>query len=211
MASFNRPGGNATGVRNYNKEIISKRLELLRELVLPNETSDEGTLAPTRFAYLMNDDDTGLDDQKAQIQGVRDTARALGLVIYSARKKRDIEPAFAAIFEQGIKALLVDSDPLFNRQRELIVALAARHFLPTGYRNREFVDAGGLMSYGPSLPESWRQIGQYAGRILKGARPEELPVQLQNKYELVINLKAAKALGLTSPPLLRAMADEVIE
>jgi putative ABC transport system substrate-binding protein len=211
VASFNHPGSNATGVRNYNKEIISKRLELLRELVSPNEKSEEATLAPSRIAFLMNDDDTGLEDQKAQIQGVRDTARMLGLVIYSARRERDIEPAFAAIFDQEIKALLVDSDPLFNRQRELIVALAARYSLPTGYRNREFVDAGGLMSYGPSLPESWRQIGQYAGRILKGARPEELPVQLQNKYELVINLKAAKALGLTSPPLLRAMADEVIE
>jgi putative ABC transport system substrate-binding protein len=211
VASFNRPGGNATGVRNYNKEIISKRLELLRDLVSPNDASKEAAPGSPRIAYLMNDDDTGLEDQRAQIEGVRDTARTLGLAIYYARKERDIEPAFTAMLEHGIKALLVDSDPLFNRKRNMIVELAARYALPTGYRNREFVDAGGLMSYGPSLPESWRQIGQYAGRILKGARPEELPVQLQNKYELVINMKTAKALGLTSPSLLRAMADEVIE
>jgi putative tryptophan/tyrosine transport system substrate-binding protein len=211
VTSFNRPGANATGVRIFNKEIISKRLELLQELVTSKEAAEDATLAPSKIGFLMNDDVTGLEDQRAQIQGVRDTAKALGLVIYSARSAPEIEPAFASMSAHQIKALLVDSDPLFNRQRALLVALAARYGLPAGYRNREFVDAGGLMSYGPSLPESWRQIGQYAGRILKGARPEELPVQLQNKYELVINMKTANALGLSSTPLLRALADEVIE
>jgi putative tryptophan/tyrosine transport system substrate-binding protein len=212
VTSFNRPGGNATGVRIYNKEIISKRLELLQELVTSKQAPEDEILAPSKIGYLINDDVTGvLEDQRAQIQGVRDTAKAFGLVIYSARSAPEIELAFASMSAHQIKALLVDSDPLFNRQRALIVALAARYGLPVGYRNREFVEAGGLMSYGPSLPESWRQIGQYAGRILKGARPEELPVQLQNKYELVINMKTANALGLSSTPLLRALADEVIE
>jgi len=109
--------------------------------------------------------------------------------------------------QQQIKGLLVDSDPLFIRQRALIVDLAARYAIPVGYRNREFVEAGGLMSYGPSLPESWRQIGQYAGRILDGAKPEDLPVMMPRKYELVVNRKTAKALGLS---LKRVLPDEVI-
>jgi putative ABC transport system substrate-binding protein len=112
---------------------------------------------------------------------------------------------------QQTEALLVASDPLFGHQRALIVALAARYALPAGYSRREFVDAGGLMSYGPSLTDAWRQIGEYAGRILKGARPNELPVKLQNRYELVINMKTTAALGLTCPPLLHALADEVVE
>ena len=110
--------------------------------------------------------------------------------------------------QQNIKALLVDSDPLFIRQRALIASLATRYALPAGYRNREFVEAGGLMSYGPSLPESWRQIGEYAGRILNGAKPEDLPVMLARKYELIVNRQAAKALGLSFK---RVLVDEIIE
>jgi putative ABC transport system substrate-binding protein len=211
VASFNRPSGNATGVRHYNKEIISKRLELLKIVIPTKENSRDPAPAARKIAYLINDDDTGLEDQRAQIQGVKDTAKALGLVIHYARRASDIEPEFSSLAEQQFDALLVDSDPLFIRQRAVIVKLAAHYRLPTGYRNREFTDAGGLMSYGPSLPESWRQIGEYAGRILKGARPEALPVQLQNKYELVINMKTAKELGLSIPPLMHALADEVIE
>jgi putative tryptophan/tyrosine transport system substrate-binding protein len=207
VASFNRPGSNATGIRHYNKEIISKRLELLKELVVPQDPAP----AALKIAFLINDDATGLEDQRAQIQGVKDTAEGLGLVMHYARGRSDIEAAFASMAQEQVTALLVDSDPLFIRQRGLIVELAARYGLPTGYRNREFVDAGGLMSYGPSLPESWRQIGEYAGRILNGSRPEELPVQLQNKYELVINMKTAKSLGLVSSALLYAIADQVID
>jgi ABC-type uncharacterized transport system substrate-binding protein len=194
VASFNRPGSNATGIRHYNKEIISKRLELLKELVVPQDPAP----AALKIAFLINDDATGLEDQRAQIQGVKDTAEGLGLVMHYARGRSDIEVAFASMAQEQVRALLV-------------VELAARYGLPTGYRNREFVDAGGLMSYGPSLPESWRQIGEYAGRILNGSRPQELPVQLQNKYELVINMKTAKSLGLVSSALLYAIADQVID
>jgi putative ABC transport system substrate-binding protein len=202
VASFNRPGGNATGLTLVTTELISKRLDWLRQL-LPTAT---------KIAYLMNDDSTGLGpSEKEQIEGEKGIANKLGLVIQFARTESDIEAAFASLSRQQVEALLVASDPFFGRQRAQIVALAARYALPAGYSRREFADAGGLMSYGPSLSEAWRQIGQYAGRILNGARPEALPVQLQNKYELVINMKTAKALGLTSPPLLRALADEVID
>jgi putative ABC transport system substrate-binding protein len=161
---------------------------------------------------LFNDDVTGLGpSEKEQIEADKLTAVKLGLFIHYARNESDIETAFSAMTQQQIGALLVASDPLFGRQLRLIVALAARHALPAGYSRREFIDTGGLMSYGPSITEAWRQIGEYAGRILKGARPEELPVQLQNKYELVINIKTARALRLSVPPLLRAIADEVIE
>jgi putative ABC transport system substrate-binding protein len=202
VSSFNRPGGNATGVTLLTAELLSKRLELLKQL-LPKVT---------KIAYLFNDVDTGLGaSEKTQIDDAREAADKFALDIRFARNDSDIETAFAAMTEQQIDAVLVASDPLFGRRRELLVALAARHALPTGYSRREFTDAGGLMSYGPSITEAWRQIGEYAGRILKGARPEELPVQLENKYELVINAKTARMLGLSLPPLLRAIADEVIE
>jgi putative ABC transport system substrate-binding protein len=202
VASFNRPGGNATGLTLVTTELLSKRLDWLQQL-LPTAT---------KIAYLMNDDSTGLGtSEKEQIEAERGIAGKLGLVIEYARTESDIEVAFASMARQQIEALLVASDPFFGRQRAQIVTLAARYTLPAGYSRREFADAGGLMSYGPSLSEAWRQIGQYAGRILNGVRPEALPVQLQNKYELVINMKTAKALGLTSPPLLRALADDVIE
>jgi putative ABC transport system substrate-binding protein len=202
VSGLSRPGGNATGIANYNIELIPKRLELLKQMLSRNVT---------KLAYLMNDDVTGIEDQRLQIKEEQEIAGSLGLSLYFARKENDIEQAFCLMAEQGTEALLVASDPLFIRQRARLVALAAQYSLPAAYRNREFADAGGLMSYGASLPDLWRQIGRYAGRILKGARPEELPVQLPSKFELVINMKTARALGLTVPPLLRAIADEVID
>ena len=166
----------------------------------------------SKVAYLQNDDTTGLGpSEKMQFDTETQIAVDLGLIVHYARSENDIETAFASMAQQQTEALLVASDPFFGHHRTLIVSLAARYALPAGYSRREFADAGGLMSYGPSLSEAWRQIGQYAGRILDGARPETLPVQLQNKYELVINMKTAKALGLTTSPLLHALADDVIE
>jgi putative ABC transport system substrate-binding protein len=204
VTSLNHPGGNATGLSNYNIEMMSKRLELLRGLVV----SQPEAAPPPRIACLLNDDETGLEGERLQIQEVKDMARRLGLVMYSARFEEAIEAAFASMSQQHVSALLVEPDPLFTRQRGLIVELAARYGLPACYRNREFVEAGGLMSYGPSLPESWRQIGQYAGRILDGAKPEDLPVMLPRKYELVFNKTTAKMLGLS---LKRTLADAVID
>ena len=201
VKSYSRPGGNATGLSHYNVPLISKRLELLKSLLHAEATASSG------IAYLINDDFTGLEDQVAQLRDAQDMARKLGLVMHYARSEDAIEAEFASMAQQQIKGLLVDSDPLFIRQRALIVDLAARYAIPVGYRNREFVEAGGLMSYGPSLPESWRQIGQYAGRILDGAKPEDLPVMMPRKYELVVNRKTAKALGLS---LKRVLPDEVI-
>jgi putative ABC transport system substrate-binding protein len=202
VARLNRPGGNATGVRQYTRELVPKSLELLKEMVPKAK----------KFAYLQNEDGTGLGpSEKVQREAETHIARELGLVVYYARNESEIEVAFASIAQQPIEALLVGSDPFFINQRGQIVALAARSALPAAYLRRQFTDAGGLMSYGPSAPETWRQIGLYAGRILKGARPGDLPVMIQSKLELIINLKTAKALGLTVPRLLRALADEVIE
>jgi putative ABC transport system substrate-binding protein len=203
LDSFNRPGGNATGVSFYHIELIPKRLELLRQLVP----------GAVKIAYLMNDDSSGLGPgERTQQEIEREIASRLGLSLHYARDENAIEAAFAILAEQRIEALLVASDPFFGRQqRARIVALAAHCKLPAGYSSREFVDAGGLMSYGPSRTESWREVGRYAGRILKGTRPQELPVQLQNKYELVINVRTAKELRLTVPPLLHALADDTIE
>jgi putative ABC transport system substrate-binding protein len=202
VASLNRPGGNATGLSQSYKEEVPKRLELLKQIV-PNAR---------RFAYLQNDDITGLGpSERMQYQRDTEVASKLGLTIYVARNETEIEAAFGAMARQGTDTLLVPSDPLFGYQRTRIVALAARHALPAGYARREFVDAGGLMSYGASHLDAWRQIGEYAGRILNGAKPEELPVQVHNQYELVINMKTAERLGLAVPPLLHGLADEVIE
>jgi putative ABC transport system substrate-binding protein len=204
VASLGRPGGNATGVSHYNVPLMSKRLELMNNLLDSRGVRPRGG----KIAQLMNDDDRGQPEQQAQIDQVRDMGLRLGLEIYYARQQGDIEPALRSIVQHGHEALLIASDPMFMRQRTLMVKLAAQYSLPVGYRDREFVEEGGLMSYGPSLPESWRQIGEYAGRILDGARPQDLPVMLPRKYELVINMTGAKTLGLSFK---RALADEVIE
>lgn len=203
LTSFNHPGGNVTGLSFLNAELsLSKRLELLRQLV-PRAT---------KVGYLFNNDDAGLGaEEKTQIDSFEQRANQLGLLVEVARSRGDIETAFAAMSEQQVDALLVGADPFFGHERALIAALAARYALPAGFPRREFAEAGGLMSYGPSATDAWRQLGQYAGRILDGARPQELPVRLHDQYELVINMKTAKALGLTVPPLLHGLADVVIE
>jgi putative tryptophan/tyrosine transport system substrate-binding protein len=202
VASLNRPGGNATGVVNYNRELVPKRLELLRELVGP----------VTKVAYLMNEDLTNLSAGAIrQFDDEKKTAGRLMQLVLDARSEDQIAASFAAAAKEGIGALLVESDPFFTNRRDLLVKLAAQYALPAGYQQREFADAGGLMSYGPNGPDSLRQAGRYAGRILKGANPAEMPVLTPEKLELVINLKTAKTLGLTVPTSLLVSADEIIK
>jgi len=158
----------------------------------------------------MDDNKAGLGTSEiSQQDAQRNIASDLGLAIHYARSDSDLETAFAAAAEQQNKAMVVASHPFFLAKRTLIISLAVRYALPAIYARREFAEAGGLVSYGPSIPESWQDIGRYAGRILKGAKPQELPVIVQNKFELLINRKTAKALGLAIPRLL--LADEIID
>ena len=200
VASLNRPGGNITGSGMFTAELDPKRLEILREL------------APTArvIGALIN---PGRSDAEAQSREVQEAGRALGLpvIILRAASKPEIDAAFAGLPARGIGALLVAADPFFNSLREEVVALAARHPVPAIYMNREFVAAGGLVSYGTSIADGYRQAGIYAGRILKGARPADLPVVQPTKFELVINLKTAKTLALTVTREFLLRADEVIE
>jgi putative ABC transport system substrate-binding protein len=200
VASLARPGGNATGVNIFTTELAEKRLGLLRDLVP----------AATTIAVLSN------PNFAAAVANVRESeaaARAIGkeVVIFNASSDAEIETAFAKIVLPRPGALLVGADPFFNSRRGLIVALAARHAIPAIYEWREFAEAGGLISYGTSLVEAYRQQGIYAGRILKGEKPADLPVMQLSKFELVINLNTAKALSLAIPPGVLALADEVIE
>jgi len=200
VVGFRREGGNATGVALHAAPLALKRLEFLREL------------APgvKRMALLVNP--TGLigDIETRDIEAVT-RAAGLNLLVLKAGTESDVTSAFAAAARQRTEALIVSSEAFFTRRRTQLVALAAQHDLPVVYPWREFVDAGGLMSYGPRLAEAFREIGRYGGRILKGAMPADLPIQAPRKFELVINLKTAKALDLTVSPLLMARADEVIE
>jgi putative tryptophan/tyrosine transport system substrate-binding protein len=200
VASLNRPGGNVTGVTVFTTAAMwSKRLELLHDLV-PKVAS---------VAILLNPNDTANWDTNEMMPA----ARALGvqLVSLTATTDADIEAAFSAAAERRIEALLVSDKPFFTVRHKQIVALAAHHALPAVYGWREHVAAGGLMSYGSSLTDAWHQVGLYTGRILKGAKPSDLPVVRPTRFELVINLKTAKALGLDVPAKLLALADEVIE
>ena len=200
VASLGRPGGNVTGSDStLSAELDAKRLELLHEL-LP-ATGSVGVLL---YANRVNSTAT------AELETAARTLK-LRLVMLSAHDAESLDGSFAALLEQGLGALLVSADPFFDSRREQVVNLAARHAVPAIYQWREFAAAGGLMSYGASLPGAYHQAGLYAGRILKGAKPAELPVQRPTKFELVINLKTAKALGITVPPTLLARADEVIE
>jgi putative tryptophan/tyrosine transport system substrate-binding protein len=200
VMSLNRPGSNATGVYIFEQVLEGKRLGLLHGL------------APVAalIAVLLNPTNANF---QTQLRGVQDAARALGqqVSILSASTERDIDVAFATATESGARALLVSSDPFFSNERDQVVALAARHAIPAIYEGREFVMAGGLASYGTSLTDAYRQAGIYVGRILRGEKAADLPIVQPTKFEFVINLKTAKALGLDVPPGLSSSADEIIE
>jgi putative ABC transport system substrate-binding protein len=200
VASLNRPGGNATGISTLNAELTAKRLGLLREL----------TPQAAIISVLHNPTNPGLDEVSRDLQA---TARTLGvqLRVVLASTDRGIDAAFADPALKAGGALLVSTDPFFFIRRAQIVALAARHAVPVIYYDRQFADSGGLMSYGTNIVSTWEQAGIYVGRILKGEKPADLPVAQATKFEMVINRKTAKALGLDIPDRLLALADEVIE
>jgi putative tryptophan/tyrosine transport system substrate-binding protein len=200
VASFNRPGGNMTAVSPDSTMLSAKRLELLRQLV-PTATLIGVLLNPT------------FPDSATQLEGVKEAARKLGgqIHVVNASSEHEIDTAFANLSQQGIGALVSGVDPFFDTRRDQIVALAAQYAVPTIYGQRPYAVAGGLMSYAPSFSEAYRQAGVYAGRIIKGEKPADLPVVQPTKFELVINLKTAKALGLNVPVPMQLLADEVIE
>jgi putative tryptophan/tyrosine transport system substrate-binding protein len=199
VAGLNRPGGNATGVSLLSFTLIAKQLELLCELV-PTATT---------VAFLVNPNNSNTVNRVTEMQ---ETARTMGRQLHAvaAGTKAELEPAFAAVRRHS-GALFVPPDPLFTAHREQLVALAARHAIPTSYPYREYVAAGGLMSYGINLVDAYRLVGIYTGRILKGEKPANLPVQQSVRVELIINMKTAKTLGLTFPLTLLGRADEVID
>ena len=199
VASLNRPGGNITGVTQLSSELLSKRLGLLHDL-LP---------AAAAIGFLVNPTYPGAESQARDLQ---DAARTLGLQMHvlNAGTEAEINTAFANFAKLRVGALFVGAGPYAERA-EQFATLAARHALPTFYQYREYVAAGGLISYGASITDAYRQAGVYTGRILKGEKPGDLPILQPTKFELVINLKTANALGLTIPPGVLAIADEVIE
>ena len=201
VASLARPGGNATGVNFLTTELVAKRLELVRELVP----------GAARVAMLVNPANTLATE--TILRDGEAAARAIGFAIQvlNASTSREIDAAFAILGRERADALFVAGDPLFTNRRVQLAALAARHALPATYAVREIAEAGGLMSYGTNFIDAFRQVGVYTGRILKGEKPENLPVVQSSKFELVINAQTARTLGLTVPPTLLARADEVIE
>ena len=200
VASLNRPGGNVTGLVYFSAVLGAKRLELLRELVP----------GATKIAVLVNPNTPLTEAERKDVQAA---AQVIGqrLIIIDISSDRDIETAFATFVQRGASALLVGTGGFLNSNRGRIAAVANRHALPASYSQREGVVAGGLMSYGPSISDAYRQAGIYSGRILNGEKPADLPVMQSTKFELVLNLKTAKALGLTIPPSLLVAADEVME
>jgi putative ABC transport system substrate-binding protein len=200
VASLNRPGGNVTGVSLFIAELAAKRLEFLREIV-PKSTA---------IGVLVNPNNpTGVAE--AQDVEARATALGLSVALFNVRGASELEQTFAAVAKGKIQAVLVTNDPFLIDLKDQLVQIAAASALPVVYFTRDFVEAGGLMSYGASIGDGYHKVGIYAGQILMGARPADLPVQQPTKFELVINLRAAKALGLEIPPTLLARADEVIE
>src|SRR6516165_9426128 len=200
VASLNRPGGNLTGHLDLTGELAPKRLQLLRELI-PNAA---------RFGVLIDPSAPSAPSVIADLQ-VGAASLGLQLVFVNARTDSDLEAAFATFSQQHVAAVLVGPSSFFNLRREQLAALAARHALPAIFPRLEFALAGGLVSYGTSIGYSYREVGIYTGRILKGEKPADLPVEQATKLELIINLKTAKALGLTIPETLLATADEVIQ
>ena len=201
VAGLARPGGNVTGISFLNTELAAKRLELLRELV-PGATRVAVLVNP---AFAVNAETT--------LRDVEAAARTMGLQIHvlNASSSREINAAFATFVHARPDALYIGGDAFFTSRRVQLAALAARHAIPATYATREFVEAGGLMSYGSNVVDAYRQVGAYTGRILKGAKPADLPVVQASKFELVINAEIARMLGLTVPDKLFATADEVIE
>lgn len=200
VSSLGRPGGNVTGATFVTISFATKRLQLLNEII--------GKSAPLAFLINPNNRETEMELTEAQ-----NAAHELGLklVVLKAGTESDIEAAFGTAVQQGAGGLLVAGDAFFFSKRNHLVDLAARNALPTAYQWKDAVTGGGLMSYGPSLPDSYHQAGIYVGRILKGEKPGDLPVMLPTKFEFILNLKTAKALGLTIPSGILAIADEVIE
>jgi putative ABC transport system substrate-binding protein len=200
VAALNRPGGNVTGVVFFGAVVGAKRLELLRQLV-PTATP---------IAVLV-----GLESPEtvAESKNISEAAHSVGqpLVFFDVASERDIERAFASFVQAGARAVITIGGAFIFSHQERIVALAARHALPTCFANRELVEAGGLMSYGASITDAYRQVGIYVGRILKGEKPADLPVMQSTKFELVLNLRTAKALGIEVPDRMLALTDEVIE
>jgi putative ABC transport system substrate-binding protein len=201
VASFSRPGGNMTGTYSATSELTGKMLDLLHDL------------APKATTIALLQSTVSLDPQRARLTSAREAAAALGvrLLEFSVGTDREIEAAFASLVKQHAEALLIPTNPYFISRAQKIVGLAAGHGLPAMYGRRSFAAAGGLISYGDNIGESYRQAGIYSGRILKGEKPADLPVVQTTKLELVINLKTAKALGLEVPTNLLLLADEVIE
>ena len=201
VASLARPGGNLTGINFLSGEVVAKRLELLRELVP----------AASRVAVLVNP--TNGVDAETTVRDVAAAALTIGfqIQVLNASTSREIETAFATFVRERPDALFVGPDPFFGGRRVQLATLATRHAIPTAYALRDYAEAGGLMSYGANVADAYRQVGVYAGRILKGAKPADLPVVQATKFELVINLQTARLLGLDVPPTLLARADEVIE
>ena len=200
VSSLNRPGGNVTGINFLGGVLGAKRLDLLRQIA-PKAITIGVLVNPNRA------------DTEAERRDVQAAAQAIGqqLIILDVRSDRDLEMAFSTFVQRGVGALLVGSGAFMNANRELLVTLAARHAFPAIYSNHEHVLAGGLMSYGSSIPDAVRQAGIYTGRILKGEKPGELPVMRSTKFDFVINLKAAKALGLEFNPQMLSLADELVE
>jgi putative ABC transport system substrate-binding protein len=201
VASLARPGGNLTGINFFVGELVTKRLELLRELVP----------GAARVAVLVNP--TNTTNTESTLKDTQSAARAMGLQIQvlNASTNREIDAAFAMFAQERPDALFVGGDSLLVSRRVHLTQLAAHRAIPTTYGVRDFVTAGGLMSYGPDIVDTYRQVGVYTGRILAGAKPTDLPVVQASKFELVINAQTARMLGLTVPPTLLAIADEVIE
>jgi len=200
VASLARPGGNLTGINFFSAELVAKRLEILRELVP----------AAKRVAVLVN---PAYPDTQTTLRDLEPAARSLGLQIRiaNASTSQEISSAFADIARERPDALFLGSDPFFTSRRVQLANLASRYMIPMTAGTREIADAGGLISYGSNIPEAWRQVGIYVGRVLKGAKPADMPVMQESKFELVINHQTARLLGLTVPPSLLARADEVIE